>query len=177
MSLSSRGESKAVGWRHHITVLAAFVGPRLFVAVMAVAASIVLALVLLCAAGAIAPPALLSFVCTQSPDRSWMFDGEMLPLCVRCIGIYAGVVASSIFYRRLYSFGPGRLLPAFALAVAVSIVLKILRWDDLAAVRFAAGLAVGSTVLGVGTVAAAKVFEVLGPTALLTRGSVQARNR
>src|SRR4051794_17031098 len=34
-----------------------------------------------------------SFICHQLPDRSFHLAGVQLPVCARCIGIYAGLFA------------------------------------------------------------------------------------
>ena len=36
-----------------------------------------------------------SYICHQRPERSFWLDGVQLPVCARCIGIYAGVVVGS----------------------------------------------------------------------------------
>lgn len=38
-----------------------------------------------------------SFVCHQNPERTLMINGELLPLCARCTGIYSGFLAGIIY--------------------------------------------------------------------------------
>lgn len=45
-----------------------------------------------------------SIVCHQKPDRSFFINGEQLPVCHRCLGIYLGAllgVVGYISYRRM----------------------------------------------------------------------------
>ena len=37
-----------------------------------------------------------SFVCGQSPGRSWLPGGELLPFCQRCTGLYTGAAVGAI---------------------------------------------------------------------------------
>jgi uncharacterized membrane protein len=36
-----------------------------------------------------------SFICHQRPERSFWLAGVQLPVCARCLGIYAGLVAGA----------------------------------------------------------------------------------
>lgn len=45
-----------------------------------------------------------SIVCHQKPDRSFFIQGEQLPVCHRCLGIYLGAlygVLGFVFYRSM----------------------------------------------------------------------------
>lgn len=45
-----------------------------------------------------------SAVCHQMAERSFIINGQVLPLCARCTGIYIG-----IFFAMVFFFGRGRL--------------------------------------------------------------------
>ena len=38
-----------------------------------------------------------SFICHQIPERSFYLAGFQLPVCARCLGIYAGVAVASVY--------------------------------------------------------------------------------
>lgn len=91
---------------------------------------------------------LFSFTCHQGPFRSFVFAGNALPLCSRCLGLYAG-------------FGlAGLLVPAVSRRFSISLVgsaflfsagLFGLRYFfpalDANAVRLVLGLMLGSGVI------------------------------
>jgi uncharacterized membrane protein len=51
--------------------------------------------------------ALFAHFCHQEPSRSWIIAGETLPLCARCVGVYAGA-ALMAFTLPLALFKPSQ---------------------------------------------------------------------
>jgi uncharacterized membrane protein len=72
-----------------------------------IAAAAVLWLAVLLAAPLLPAPlsapiyALGSFICHQRPDRSFQLAGFQLPVCGRCIGIYAGTAIGALIAPQL----------------------------------------------------------------------------
>jgi len=61
-------------------------------------AALLLALILAAPlAGSMAAPvyAAFSWICHQRPDRCWRLADHSLPVCVRCLGLYAGALAGA----------------------------------------------------------------------------------
>ena len=109
-------------------------------------------LVLLIAAPA-APTALAtivyaigSFICHQRPERSFHIEAAQLPVCARCLGVYAGAAVGT-----LSRIVPGLDPPlgaraALLLGVVPTIVTIALEWtvgDPGNVVRGAAGVPIG----------------------------------
>ena len=125
--------------------------------IVALAASAALWLALLAAAPLLPVPlaaalyALGSHICHQRPERSFHLFAAQLPVCARCAGIYAGVVAGSVFAvparmrARLEVLSPRTLLLWSALPTAVTVGSEWIgasAWSNAA--RAAAGLPVGA---------------------------------
>jgi uncharacterized membrane protein len=37
-------------------------------------------------------------ICHQIPERSYFIEGQQLPVCVRCLGVYFGMLAGTLIY-------------------------------------------------------------------------------
>ncbi len=96
-------------------------------------------------------------ICHQMPERSFHLDGVQLPVCARCLGIYAGAaVAASIHvlwglaasparWRRLSPRAARRLFLLTATPTLVTVALDYAGvWDTSNVVRVIAGLTVGA---------------------------------
>jgi uncharacterized membrane protein len=88
-----------------------------------------------------------AFICHQRPDRSFHLDAAQLPVCARCLGVYAGAASGSII-----AHAPGlvlRLRPRTLLVMGLvpTLVTLVVEWSDLAdpgnVVRGAAGVPIG----------------------------------
>jgi uncharacterized membrane protein len=98
-----------------------------------------------------------SFVCHQQPERSFHRGAAQLPVCARCLGLYAGasigvlgwVVASgrrrrhSIARTRVVSMRPAVLIAAAPTLVTVTTAWLGL-WDPANDVRFALAVPLGA---------------------------------
>jgi uncharacterized membrane protein len=83
-------------------------------------------------------------LCHQNPARSFTLDGAPVAVCVRCLGIYAGVALSTLRSpktpRALYLFFTAILLNL------VDIATETLRWHgSMPLLRFILGLFLGLT--------------------------------
>jgi hypothetical protein len=73
-----------------------------------------------------------SFICHQLPERSFHLDAFQLPVCARCVGLYAGGAAGSLaavfsgeaFRRRLWS-GEAKRRCLWTAAAALPTVLTL----------------------------------------------------
>jgi hypothetical protein len=87
-------------------------------------------------------------LCHQRADRSWIFGDLQAGLCIRCYGIYAGIVAAALmglpFSRRMALAGAAVLAAAWALEHVAGLPLP-----EMA--RFASGGALGLAVASVTT--------------------------
>lgn len=78
--------------------------------------------------GAIAPTtsafiyAAGSIICHQRPERSFHYDGAQLPVCARCLGLYAGGLVGAVAWMVIA--GLGRRPLARARAVTSSFVVR-----------------------------------------------------
>jgi uncharacterized membrane protein len=105
-----------------------------------------------------------SLVCHQLPDRSFHIGASQLPVCARCLGIYAGVAVSMVFWV-LSSRVPGSTVPgsralliAGAIPTAATVALEWLgMWEPSNVARVFAGLPLGAVVAFVVTGAVAKL--------------------
>lgn len=52
---------------------------------------------------------IFSLICHQNPERSYYFMGEKLPVCVRCLGIYAGFLLGLLLYPAFKNPGEKRI--------------------------------------------------------------------
>jgi uncharacterized membrane protein len=106
-----------------------------------------------------------SFLCHQLPDRSFHVDGSQLPVCARCLGIYAGVtVVASLgcvaWVRDLLRRWPAARFRWIAAVAALPTVVTVAAewggvWATSNAVRAIAGapLGMGAALVVVGAVA------------------------
>ena len=87
-----------------------------------------------------------SRLCHQDPQRSFVVDGSTVAVCVRCLGVYWGVVAGALVRLK-----GARWLLALALVVNLAdVVSGGMHWHgNLPFFRFSFGLMLG---LGVGAV-------------------------
>lgn len=88
-----------------------------------------------------------SFICHQRPERSFHIEAVQLPVCARCLGIYAGAAIGAL--SRLV---PGsdlaiRARPVLIAAAVPTVVTLALEWTGVWAVgngaRAAAALPLG----------------------------------
>jgi uncharacterized membrane protein len=95
--------------------------------------------------------ALGSFICHQRPERSFHLFGAQLPVCARCIGIYAGAAmgaSAAALNARVRALATSSSARALLVAGSVPTVLTlVLEWSGLwagsNAIRAAAGLLLG----------------------------------
>jgi uncharacterized membrane protein len=67
-----------------------------------------------------------SFICHQQPDRSFHMGLAQVPVCARCLGLYAGAAIGSLaFLRRGLPVDPRRVLLVAALPTAVTWGLEM----------------------------------------------------
>jgi uncharacterized membrane protein len=100
-----------------------------------------------------------SFICHQRPERSFHLDAVQLPVCARCLGIYAGA-AVGLVSRLVPATDPANAAgrdsgnrpaigarTALILGVAPTLVTIVVEWSGLFPVgnviRAAAGLPIG----------------------------------
>jgi len=78
--------------------------------------------------------------CHQIPDRSWHLNGRSLAVCVRCLGLYAGLLLAALLGRRLSE-------RAIVVALGLLGVSWAVEFSDLAMAsdktRFVTGLVLG----------------------------------
>jgi uncharacterized membrane protein len=88
-----------------------------------------------------------AFICHQRPERSFHLDGAQLPVCARCLGIYAGAAGGS-----LVAHVPGLVLrlrprPLLIAGLVPTLVTLAVEWTGLGdpgnVVRGAAGVPIG----------------------------------
>jgi uncharacterized membrane protein len=108
-----------------------------------------------------------SFICHQLPDRSFHVAGSQLPVCARCLGIYAGITVVAALGCVAWVREPLRRWPAarfrwFAAIAALPTVVTVVAewgggWATSNAVRAIAGasLGMGAALVVVGAVASA----------------------
>ena len=89
--------------------------------------------------------ALGSSICHQRPDRSFELGGVQLPVCGRCLGIYAGAAVGALVASRL-----GRVRwprTAIIIAVVPAVLSLLVEWTGLGqptnGVRAVTGLIAG----------------------------------
>jgi len=104
-----------------------------------------------------------SLVCHQLPERSFYWGAVQFAVCSRCTGIYVGAAIAAVGAA---AFDPARvaalrphvraLLVAGAAPTAVTVLAEWLgAWAPSHAVRLAAGLPLGASVLAIVAVAIA----------------------
>jgi len=88
-----------------------------------------------------------AFICHQRPERSLHLESAQLPVCARCLGVYAGAASGSII-----AHAPGlvlRVRPRTLLVIGLvpTLVTLVIEWSGLVdpgnIVRGAAGLPIG----------------------------------
>ena len=94
-----------------------------------------------------------SQICHQRPERSFHLLGAQLPVCARCLGIYAGAVAgcavalSARVRRHVSLAAPRTLLVAGAIPTALTLAAEWSgAWSGSNTVRAAAGIPLGVAV-------------------------------
>jgi uncharacterized membrane protein len=93
-----------------------------------------------------------SLVCHQLTDRSFHLGGFQLPVCARCLGIYAGAACGTLITlsRVVQGSDPGtarRVVAVAALPTLVTVAAEWAgTWPTSNAVRFAAGVPLGLAV-------------------------------
>jgi uncharacterized membrane protein len=70
-----------------------------------------------------------SFICHQRPERSFWLDGQQLPVCARCIGIYAGAVLGATVAPFIGLVRRPRTL--IVLAVLPALASLVVEWTGL----------------------------------------------
>lgn len=112
--------------------------------------------------------AVLERFCHQDPARSWSLFGAALPVCVRCLGVYAGALLAALAAARFSK-------PLFAGALALCLITWVGEVGNLLAspaeVRFAVGLMLGYT-----AVAALTGCTIAGTPKPAPRPSLTERN-
>lgn len=96
-------------------------------------------------------------ICHQLPERSWHFGGVQLPVCARCLGIYAGAAAAASIHAiagfvassaRWRTLSPRTARRLFLLTAAPTLVTAALDWAGVwhtsNLVRLIAGFTVGA---------------------------------
>lgn len=97
-----------------------------------------------------------SVICHQLPERSFHLAGFQLPVCARCLGIYAGAaaaasihvlgvfVADSAWWRLLSPAAARRVFLVSAVPTVVTVALEWAgAWSGTNVVRAIAGVALG----------------------------------
>ena len=97
--------------------------------------------------------ALGSHICHQRPERSFHLLAAQLPVCARCVGIYAGAGAGSLLALgsrirlRLETLSPRMLLIGGSVPTVLTLLLEWSgAWGASNGVRAAAGLPFGAVV-------------------------------
>ena len=92
-------------------------------------------------------------ICHQRPERSFHLLAAQLPVCARCLGLYAGAAFGATFAlasrvrAQVAAWSPRTLLVGAALPTALTLVAEWSRmWGGSNAVRAAAGLPLGCAV-------------------------------
>ena len=98
-----------------------------------------------------------SIVCHQIPERSFHLDAFQLPVCARCLGIYAGAAAAASVHAvgllatdstRWRSLSPRAARTVFLVSALPTLLTVGLEWGGVwrgsNAVRAIAGIALGA---------------------------------
>jgi uncharacterized membrane protein len=106
--------------------------------------------------------ALASHICHQLPERSFHLLSSQLPVCARCLGIYAGAAAGLLLTvhpwlrHRVSRMSPRTMLCAGAVPTLITVVMEWGGvWSGGNSVRAAAGATLGLAVAFVVAPAAA----------------------
>ena len=92
-----------------------------------------------------------SFICHQLPDRSFHSGTVQLPVCARCLGIYAGfAIGGLVAVGRRWRMGPQRARMVAAAGAVPTLVTVAAEWVGVWAtsngMRFVAGLPLGAAI-------------------------------
>jgi uncharacterized membrane protein len=99
-----------------------------------------------------------SLICHQLPERSFHLGGAQLPVCARCVGIYAGVALAIVMARRVRWSASRTAVAVAAVPTMATVLLEwVGLWHTSNAVRFSAGVPLGASVALVVVNAWAKV--------------------
>jgi uncharacterized membrane protein len=92
-----------------------------------------------------------SFICHQRPERSFHLAGLQLPVCARCLGLYAGAAIGSVTALGLGRIREPRTIAVIAIIpLLVSLVVEWLGVSPLSNVlRAVTGVVAGSVVAAV----------------------------
>jgi len=92
-----------------------------------------------------------SLICHQRPERSFWLAGQQLPVCARCIGIYAGVVIGGAIAPLLGRVARPRLL--IVLATVPALLSLAVEWTGMGrpsnVLRATTGVLAGSVIAAV----------------------------
>jgi uncharacterized membrane protein len=92
-----------------------------------------------------------SLICHQRPERSFWLAGVQLPVCARCLGIYAGVVVGATVAPLIGRVRHGRA--AMILSAFPAVASLVFEWSGFGrpsnGVRAITGLLAGAVVAGV----------------------------
>lgn len=92
-----------------------------------------------------------SYICHQRPERSFWVEGLQLPVCARCLGIYAGVVLGAAVGPFMGRVRRPQLLIIVSIAPALASVVA--EWAGLArpsnGVRALTGLVAGAVIAAI----------------------------
>lgn len=100
--------------------------PRLTVALLGVAVSIILLAILLPPASILGKADVVGYaICHRIPERSFFLDGRQLPLCARCTGTFLGAIVGLVAMLLLGRRRASRLPPVPVLFI---LVLSIGVW-------------------------------------------------
>jgi len=104
-----------------------------------------------------------SLVCHQLPERSFHLGAAQLPVCARCLGIYAGFLACLLITFRIR--GSRLAIIAGAVPTAVTVAFEWLGlWEPSNPARALAGVPLGAVVAFVVIDAVAKLhYEPCAP--------------
>ena len=83
------------------------------------------------------------YICHQRPERSFIVCGTPLPLCARCIGIYAAIVIVMTMYPYVREISYRSLYAALCSAIMLNLV-TYMRVIDTNVIRFIVGAALGA---------------------------------
>jgi uncharacterized membrane protein len=93
-----------------------------------------------------------SFVCHQVPERTMTIDGNLLPLCARCTGIYSGFLIGVVFQtivRKKLNRLPSLWITTVSIVFILALITEALGetlglWELPGQGRFLLGLFCGS---------------------------------
>jgi uncharacterized membrane protein len=82
-----------------------------------------------------------ALICHQNPLRSWTLAGAALPVCIRCVSIYAGFLVALVLSTRDRA-------PILKMAILASVAEALIEWTvlDSVVLRSLTGFALGAAV-------------------------------